>query len=82
MDMSFLKDEGIDVAMLPIGDRFTMGPDDAVRAAELINPKVVIPMHYNTMPAIIQDPVQFKENLMEKTGIKTEILNPGEKMTL
>ncbi len=54
MDMQLLKGQ-VDVAMLPIGDRFTMGPEDAVRAVEFIEPKVVIPIHYSTWPPIEQD---------------------------
>lgn len=81
-DMELLQDEKIDIAMLPIGDRFTMGPDDAIKAAKMINPTMVIPMHYNTMPAIIQDPVQFKEKLKQKTGIEAMILSVGEKLSL
>ncbi len=81
-DMELLQDEKIDIAMLPIGDRFTMGPDDAIKAAKMINPTMVIPMHYNTMPAIIQDPVQFKEKLKHTTGIEATILSVGEKLSL
>ncbi len=81
-DMAFLKDEHVDIAMLPIGDKFTMGPDDAVRAAELIRPGLVIPMHYNTMPGIEQDPERFAENLKQRTGIRAEIMQPGDSITL
>ncbi len=57
-DMQLLKGQ-VDVALLPIGDNFTMGPDDAVRAVEFIDPSVVIPIHYNTFPPIQQDPAEF-----------------------
>ena len=77
-----LQDEEIDIAMLPIGDRFTMGPDDAIKAAKMINPAMVIPMHYNTMPAIMQDPGEFKEKLEQKAGIEAMILSVGEKLSL
>src|SRR3712207_8124793 len=50
----------VDVAMLPIGDKFTMGPEDAARAVEMIAPDVVIPMHYNTFPVIEQNPEGFR----------------------
>ena len=77
-DMQFLADEKIDAALLPIGDFYTMGPEDAVKAAKLISPKLVIPMHYNTFPVIEQDPEEFKKTL-EKEGIcQVKILNPGE----
>ncbi|WP_172371155.1 metal-dependent hydrolase [Sporosarcina jiandibaonis] len=50
----------IDVAFLPIGDNFTMGPEDAAYAVKLLNPKLTIPVHYNTFPPIEQDPEVFK----------------------
>ena len=49
-DMALIGEEGIDLAMLPIGDYYTMGPDDAVRAVKLIKPRYVLPIHYNTFP--------------------------------
>ena len=58
-DMSLLANENIDAALLPIGDVYTMGPADALTAVKLIQPKVVIPMHYNTMPPIVQDGTAF-----------------------
>lgn len=82
-DMKLIGDEKIDVAMIPIGDNFTMGPDDAVRAAKLIRPKVLIPMHYNTFDLIKQDPRSFA-NRVKKALPKTKIavLKPGESFTL
>ena len=74
-DMALLEGQ-VDVAMLPIGDRFTMGPEDAVRAVEMIKPKVVIPIHYNTWPPIEQDPEAFAKAV--GTRAKVEILEPGE----
>lgn len=77
-EMKFLADEAIDVALLPIGDFYTMGPEDAVKAVAMIKPKYVIPMHYNTFPAIMQDPQEFKK-MVEALGIsEVIILNPGE----
>lgn len=72
----------IDFALLPIGDNFTMGPDDAVEAVKLILPKYVIPMHYNTWPIIKQDPVAFKEKVKQSCNIPVEILSPGEFLEL
>jgi len=66
------------IALLPIGDRYTMGPRDAIIAAKWISPQKVIPMHYNTFPVIEQDPNIFKEILEEETSIKVIILDPGE----
>ena len=54
-DMRLIGERGIDLAVLPIGDQFTMGPDDALRAVKLIEPKVVVPSHYGTWPPIVQD---------------------------
>jgi L-ascorbate metabolism protein UlaG (beta-lactamase superfamily) len=65
----------IDVAFLPIGDNFTMGPEDAAYAAKLLNAKTVIPIHYNTFLPIKQDPKRFVELLENQTGI---VLQPGE----
>jgi L-ascorbate metabolism protein UlaG (beta-lactamase superfamily) len=51
----------VDIALLPIGDNFTMGPEDAVRAVDMIRPRVVVPMHYDTWPVIEQDAQEFKK---------------------
>ncbi|MBC6975456.1 metal-dependent hydrolase [Bacillus sp. Xin] len=69
----------IDVAFLPIGDNFTMGPEDAVLAAEWIGAKTVVPMHYNTFPVIEQDPHLFIQKLTSSTG---KVLEAGESITL
>ncbi|HEX6938165.1 MAG TPA: metal-dependent hydrolase [Longimicrobiales bacterium] len=73
-DMQLLKGQ-VDVALLPIGDNFTMGPADAVRAVELIEPSVVIPMHYNTFDLIRQDPREFARMVGDRA--ETVILEPG-----
>lgn len=67
----------IDVAFLPIGDNFTMGPEDAAYAVSLLKPKTVIPIHYNTFPLIKQDPTVFYELVKDS---KVQILKPGEKV--
>jgi L-ascorbate metabolism protein UlaG (beta-lactamase superfamily) len=59
MDMQLLAGQ-VDVALLPIGDNFTMGPEDAARAAEMIRPEIVIPIHYDTFDVIEQDPEAFR----------------------
>jgi L-ascorbate metabolism protein UlaG (beta-lactamase superfamily) len=71
----------IDVAMLPIGDNFTMGPEDAVTAAEFLRAKLVLPMHYNTFPPIHQDPKAFVASLAAK-GIKGAAMGIGETITV
>lgn len=69
----------IDLAFLPIGDNFTMGPEDAAYAVELLKPKKVVPIHYNTFPVIKQDPQKFVDMLPEGQGI---VLHPGESIEL
>lgn len=82
MDMALLEEEEIDVALIPIGDRFTMGPKDALRAVKMIAPKRVIPMHYNTMPPIVQDPDRFKKDVEAQTEAEVVVLAPGESLEL
>lgn len=74
-DMELLEGR-VDVALLPIGDNFTMGPEDAVRAVDMIKPKVVIPIHYNTFDLIKQDPEAFRERVGSRAEVV--ILEPGE----
>lgn len=71
----------IDVMLLPIGDNFTMGITDAVKAAELVSPKLVIPMHYDTFPVIKANPDEFMKKVAAK-GIKARVLNYGEELEL
>jgi L-ascorbate metabolism protein UlaG (beta-lactamase superfamily) len=71
----------IDYMLLPIGDNFTMGIDDAAKAVELARPKVAIPMHFNTFPVIKSDPAQFKKSVEQK-GFKCNVLNFGEEIEL
>lgn len=66
------------IALLPIGDRFTMGITEASIAASWIRPEVIIPMHYNTFPVIEQNPKRFKELVELSTDTKVAILKPGE----
>lgn len=66
------------IALLPIGDRFTMGITEASIAASWIRPEVIIPMHYNTFPVIEQNPKRFKELVELSTDTKVTILKPGE----
>ena len=79
-DMELLgKRNQIDVAFLPIGDFFTMGPEDAAYAAELLKAKSVVPIHYNTFPPIKQDPQRFKE--MVKAS-EVRIMKAGDSFEL
>jgi L-ascorbate metabolism protein UlaG (beta-lactamase superfamily) len=68
----------IDVALLPIGGHYTMDRRDAVIAAEFVGAGTVIPMHYNTFPAIENDPQAFKTEVEEKTSSAVAVLAPGE----
>lgn len=67
----------LDVALLPIGDNFTMGIDDAVKAAELLQAKVTIPMHYNTFPVIEADPEDFSKKV-HGMGLKAKVVQVGD----
>lgn len=69
-----------EVALLPIGDRYTMGIEEAVRAVELIKPKYVIPMHFGTFPIIKTDPHEFASRVGTTSQVK--VLKPGESFEL
>lgn len=71
----------IDLAFLPIGDNFTMGIDDAVKAAEFINAGIVVPIHYNTFDIIKANPEDFKRKA-ESIGKKCRIINIGESVEI
>ena len=69
----------LDVALLPIGDNFTMGPRDAVVAARMLRARLTIPMHYGTFPVIEQDPDAFVEELVSR-GLPGLVVHPGESL--
>ncbi len=71
----------IDYMLLPIGDNYTMGITDAVKAVELVNPKTAIPMHYNTFPVISADPNDFKKKV-EALGKNCRVLKFGEEIQI
>jgi len=78
-DMKLIgRRKAIDVALLPIGDRFTMGPEDAAEAAALLGAKTIIPMHYNGNPRTQQDPYYFASLVKKCCDADVVILNPGE----
>ena len=81
-DMRLIGEEGIDLALLPIGDNYTMGPDDALRAVKLIEPNHVIPIHYNTWDLIAQDANAWAERVKTETSAQAHVLQPGESFTL
>ena len=82
LDMKLFGIGGLDLAVLPIGDLFTMGPDDAIEAIKFLNPKKVIPCHYNTWPPIQQDAAQWADRVRMHTGAEPIVLQPGEKTSL
>lgn len=82
-DMKLLGQlEEIDYALLPIGDNYTMGPADAALAAEMLRPRAVIPMHYNTFELIRQDPYQFKNQVEARCLARVEVMEPGAELEL
>ncbi|RCK74183.1 MAG: metal-dependent hydrolase [Anaerolineae bacterium] len=81
-DMRLIGEEGIDLAVLPIGDNFTMGPADALRAVKLIQPKQVIPIHYNTWDLIAQDVQDWKKRVESETSTQVHVLSPGQSLQL
>ena len=79
-DMKLIGDKhDIDLAFIPIGDNFTMSPEDAVIAAKWLKPKTVVPIHYNTFPVIQQDPYKFIELLEDGNG---RVMEVGEEIDL
>jgi L-ascorbate metabolism protein UlaG (beta-lactamase superfamily) len=81
-DMRLIGEEGIDLAILPIGDNYTMGPDDAVRAVKMLQPKKVVPIHFNTWPLIAQDAQAWANRVQKETATHPVVLRPGEALEL
>jgi L-ascorbate metabolism protein UlaG (beta-lactamase superfamily) len=77
-DMKLIGEEGIDLAILPIGDNFTMGPVDALRAVKLIEPNQVVPIHYDTFDIIKQDPNDWATKVREQTNATVLVMKPGD----
>jgi len=74
--------QGVDVAVLPIGDLFTMGIDDSIAATKLIHPKQVLPTHYNTWPPIEQNASEWAERIRQETQAEPVVLDVGHSLTL
>ena len=74
--------DSLDYAILPIGDNYTMGLEDAALAAQLLNARNVIPIHYNTWPVINQDVRHYKEITEATSPVVVTIVNPGETVSL
>jgi len=81
-DMALIGEAGIDLALLPIGDYYTMGPDDALRAVKLLRPRYVAPIHYNTFPAIAQDAAAWSRRVEAETDARPVHLQPGDWFTV
>jgi len=81
-DMRLIGEEGIDLAALPIGDNYTMGPSDALRAVKLIQPAHVIPIHYDTWELISQDAQAWADLVAKETTAQTHVLKPGQSFSL
>ncbi|ABZ84298.1 metal-dependent hydrolase [Heliomicrobium modesticaldum Ice1] len=82
INMCFLKGGRLDLALLPIGDNFGMGPEDALYATKMLHPRMIVPMHYNTFPVIEQDVAAFKRVVTELTDSECHVLAPGDTLTL
>ncbi len=81
-DMRLIGEEGVELAVVPIGDNYTMGPDDALRAVKLLQPRHVIPIHYSTWGLIAQDPAAWAKRVESETPAKAHVLKPGESFEL
>jgi len=77
-DMRLIGEEGLDLAVIPIGDNYTMGPDDALRAVKMLTPKAVVPIHYDTWDLLAQDANAWAERVQKETKTKAVVLKPGE----
>jgi L-ascorbate metabolism protein UlaG (beta-lactamase superfamily) len=77
LDMQLIGEHGIDLAILPIGDYFTMGIPGALKAISFLKPKAVIPMHYNTFPPIMQDVTEWARRVQNETDAQPVVLDPG-----
>jgi L-ascorbate metabolism protein UlaG (beta-lactamase superfamily) len=80
-DMQLIARGGLDLALLPIGDFYTMGPDDAVEAVKLLRPRLTVPMHYNSNDRIKTDPHAFA-TAVTQAGYAARVLKAGERITL
>lgn len=76
-DMRLIGERGLDAALLPIGDHYTMGPEEAARCLELLRPRVALPMHYGTFPVLTGDPQVFAREGQAR-GVDVSVLAPGE----
>jgi L-ascorbate metabolism protein UlaG (beta-lactamase superfamily) len=80
-DMKLIGEAGLDLAVLPIGDNYTMGPEDALRAVKLLAPKHVIPIHFSTWDLIEQNAADWAARVTAETGTQVHVLKPGGSFT-
>jgi len=81
-DMTLIGEEGLDAAILPIGDVFTMGVDDSIKAAKMLKAKHIVPCHYNTFPPIVQDAAAWADRINRDTASQPIVIDPGQTYTL
>jgi L-ascorbate metabolism protein UlaG (beta-lactamase superfamily) len=81
-DMAYHARHGVDTLIVPIGDLFTMGPEESIEAIKLIKPRVVLPCHYNTWPPIAQDAQSWANAVRSSTSAKPLIMNPGDQIEI
>ena len=79
-DMKLIGEENLDLAVIPIGDNYTMGPDDALRAVTMLQPKTVVPIHYNTFDLLNQDADAWARHVEEATASTVVVLKPGDSL--
>jgi len=79
-DMKLIGEEGLEVAVIPIGDNYTMGPDDALRAVKMLQPKTVVPIHYNTFDLLNQDAQAWAQRVEQETATRVAVLKPGQSL--
>lgn len=70
-----------DVAFIPMGDFYTMGPKEAAMCVEMLQPKKALPIHYDTFPPLVGDPEEFKKEVESRCGTKVEIPAPGDSIS-
>ena len=82
LDMKLIAAGGLDLAVLPIGDLFTMGPEDSIDAIKFLNPQRVAPCHYNTWPPIAQDAAAWAQQVRSHTAADPIVLEPGDTIAM
>lgn len=82
LELQLYGEEGIDLFVPPLGDNFTMGPDDALRAVKMVKPRMTVPCHYNTWPPIAQDAEAWAKRVQAETDTKAYPLQPGQSLEI